>query len=235
LFKQSAFIFIFLISCNQISQKSYINFFLKTYEPKQGDLIFQDLDSSPLCDAIEAVTPGVFNQNFSHVGMIIKHENNYHIIEAFSQGVKIVTIEEFLKRSIDENGIPKITIARIDQKTQKLNPHIIDRINTVSTTFLNTPYDEYFLLENNSFYCSEFLYQVFKEANNGKDFFELAPMTFKNSDGEFSKIWKDYFKKLEHNIPEGMLGINPGKMTLNKHLKYIYNYKNPNEFISNNL
>jgi hypothetical protein len=38
---------------------------------KEGDLLFQDLDSSPLCDAIELVTPGYNDANFSHIGLIV--------------------------------------------------------------------------------------------------------------------------------------------------------------------
>ena len=35
-------------------------------------LAISDLDSSPLCDAIETVTPGYKNANFSHIGIIIE-------------------------------------------------------------------------------------------------------------------------------------------------------------------
>ncbi len=38
---------------------------------KEGDLLFQDLDSSPVCDAIELVTPGYKGANFSHIGIVV--------------------------------------------------------------------------------------------------------------------------------------------------------------------
>ena len=38
---------------------------------KKGDILFQDLDSSPLCDAIELVTKGYDNRNFSHIGIVV--------------------------------------------------------------------------------------------------------------------------------------------------------------------
>jgi len=209
------------------AQENYIDFFLKNYTPKEGDFIFQDLDSSPLCDAIEEVTPGIFNQNFSHVGMIIKDKKKYKIIEAFSEGVKIISMKQFLKRSLTQDGIPKITIAQINSKTLKEKPDIISRAIKKSRKFLGLPYDEKFIMNNNAFYCSEFLYQIFHLED---EFFELAPMTFKNSKGEFLKIWIDYFNDLNMEIPEKELGINPGKMTLNENLKFIYNYKNPRKF-----
>ncbi|MHC4724324.1 MAG: hypothetical protein ACYS9V_08765 [Planctomycetota bacterium] len=40
------------------------------FEPKEGDLLFQDLDCGPLCDAIEKVTTGYQGSNFSHVGIL---------------------------------------------------------------------------------------------------------------------------------------------------------------------
>ena len=39
-----------------------------------GDLLFQDLDSSPLCGAIELVTPGYKGANLSHIGIIIENK-----------------------------------------------------------------------------------------------------------------------------------------------------------------
>ena len=41
-----------------------------SFKLKNGDLLFQDLDSSPLCDAIEKVTSGFNNLNFSHIGRL---------------------------------------------------------------------------------------------------------------------------------------------------------------------
>lgn len=202
----------------------YIDYFLEKYNPNEGDFIFQDLDSSPLCDAIEEVTPGIFNQNFSHVGMIIKYNNTYKVIEAFSNGVEIVNLKDFLIRSVNSVGVPKITIAKIHPIFQKENPNIISKAIEKSKKLLKTPYDSRFLLDNDSLYCSEFLYEIFNLEN---EFFELAPMTYKDSNGDFLKIWIDYFKNLNMEIPEKRLGINPGKMTLNKNLKFIYNYKDP--------
>ena len=41
------------------------------FELQEGDFLFQDLDSSPLCDAIELVTPGYKDANFSHIGLVV--------------------------------------------------------------------------------------------------------------------------------------------------------------------
>jgi len=221
-------ILLFFLINTSFAQENYIDFFLKEYDPKEGDIIFQDLDSSPLCGAIEEVTPGIFNQNFSHVGLIISIENKFKIIESFSNGVKIIDFQDFLIRSLTDSGVPKITIARIHEEIQKKHPNLITNAIKKSKDFLGSPYDEEFLLNNNSFYCSEFIYEIFSQ---DFDFFNLNNMTFKNKDGIYLKIWVDYFKQLKMEIPEQKKGINPGIMTLNKNLKFIYNYKTPFKFI----
>jgi len=53
-----------------------------------GDFLFQDLDSSPLCEAIEIVTPGYKNGNFSHVGIVIDISDSTYILEAIPDKVK---------------------------------------------------------------------------------------------------------------------------------------------------
>ena len=47
---------------------------------KDGDFLFQDLDSSELCEAIEAVTEGYKGSNLSHVGLVTKQNNEVLVI-----------------------------------------------------------------------------------------------------------------------------------------------------------
>ena len=59
---------------------------------EEGDLLFQDLDSSPLCDAIELVTTGHNNANFSHIGLIVSKNRNLKVLEAIPPKVKLTEI-----------------------------------------------------------------------------------------------------------------------------------------------
>ena len=54
------FILISIIFCSCSESKE------KKFQLQVGDFLFQDLDSSPLCEAIESVTPGYKDQKFSH-------------------------------------------------------------------------------------------------------------------------------------------------------------------------
>ena len=72
-------------------------------------------------------------------------------------------------------------------------------------------YDEFFSIENDKYYCSELIYDIFDQTNF--TLFELKPMTFKEpKTNRFMQIWTDYFSALSYKIPEGMLGINPFQM-----------------------
>ena len=79
----------------------YIKLFLlascsSNFELQEGDLLFQDLDSSPLCDAIELVTPGYKDANLSHIGFVIKEDKKLKVIEAIPPAVKKTSIKKFL-------------------------------------------------------------------------------------------------------------------------------------------
>jgi len=63
---------LFYIACGNNTTKEYTEFQLEL-----GDILFQDLDSSPLCDAIELVTPGFKDGNFSHIGIVVEIGDDY--------------------------------------------------------------------------------------------------------------------------------------------------------------
>ena len=187
------------------------------YELKEGDIFFQDLDSSPLCDAIEKVTKGINNKDLSHVGICIIENSHFYILEAFTHGVKMVKIEEFLKRSVNSDGNPKIIIGRLKPEYKNLIQPAIKK----GKKLIGKEYDELFIIGNDKYYCSELIYEMFLTSEGG--LFELKPMTFVDPESkEFLKIWLDYFEKLSYNIPEGMPGLNPGGMSFSKNIDIIY-------------
>ena len=75
------------------------------FQLHQGDLLFQDLDSSPLCDAIELVTPGYKGASLSHIGMIVElgdpycinpdynYNDHVRVLEALPNKVRITSID----------------------------------------------------------------------------------------------------------------------------------------------
>ena len=186
---------------------------------KNGDLLFQDLDSSPLCDAIEKVTSGFDNLNFSHIGIVTIVQNKTYVLEAFSNGVDTINLDQFLNRSINSANKPKVVVGRVNKKYSALIPKAIE----AGMNLIGKEYDEEFKTNNNKFYCSELIYDIFVEANNNDPFFNLQPMTYKYN-GETLDTWVTYFEKLNISIPENEPGINPGGISLSKKIDIIYNY-----------
>ncbi|MEM9052950.1 MAG: YiiX/YebB-like N1pC/P60 family cysteine hydrolase [Bacteroidota bacterium] len=190
----------------------------KSSQPQlqEGDLLFQDLDCGALCDAIEAVTEGVDGKDFSHCGMVVLVDDTLKVIEAIGEGVQLNSLEDFYKRSgsTDET----ITVARVKNAYREL----IDEASEFAIARLEEGYDEPFHLDNGKWYCSELLYESFKSANGGSDFFELAPMTFKDPETkEFFPAWVEYYDELGEEIPEGELGLNPGSISRSKKIDII--------------
>jgi endonuclease/exonuclease/phosphatase family metal-dependent hydrolase len=194
------------------------------YTPQPGDLLFQDLDSGPLCVAIEKVTQGVDGAQFSHVGMVSEAgENGTLVIEAVSEGVVETPLEEFLQRSADSEGRPKVLVGRLKPGYRPLIPKAV----VTARSFLGRPYDRVFAMENESFYCSELIYEAFRQAA-GEPLFALAPMTFIDPDtGATFPAWQDYYRELGAPIPEGEPGLNPAGMSRAPVLRIVHAYGEP--------
>jgi hypothetical protein len=201
-----AFLF---VGCNAFTKDEISN------EPAtqlmEGDLLFINLDCGPLCDAIEAVTEGAHGKDFSHCGMLAMNGNTLMVIEAIGDKVQYTSITDFLARSADTT----ITVGR----PSSLKSEVVSRAVAYAQEQLGESYDDSYLFDNGKWYCSELIYESFKAANSGLEFFEPSPMTFKvPGEDEFFNAWVDYYENLHQPIPEGMLGVNPGGLSRSEHL-----------------
>jgi Permuted papain-like amidase enzyme, YaeF/YiiX, C92 family len=180
----------------------------------EGDILFQNLDCGPLCDAIEQVTDGYNHRKFSHCGLVTKDNDSLKILEAIGSSVTLTPLHKFLLRSNDTASLQNIIVGRAKPQYQQ----IVGNAVAFAKGQIGVGYDDEFLMNNNKWYCSELMYEAFKKANNNVDFFSLAPMTFKDPNtNQFSPAWVAYYKNLNAPIPQGQLGINPGGMsTCNK-------------------
>lgn len=206
-----------LVGCHQgTCQKS------KAFALRPGDLLFQDIDSGPLCDAIEKVTRGFEGANFSHVGIVAKDDNGKSVvIEAVSEGVKVTQLHSFLDKSLDARGCPKVVVGRLKSPYDNLIPSALEE----AALLKGKGYDKVFAIDNDAYYCSELIYEIFLRANDNKPIFILQPMTFKDPDtGKTMPAWEDYFSKLDIPVPEGQPGINPGGISRSAILTVVHKY-----------
>lgn len=168
---------------------------------KTGDLVFQKMNCGELCEAIHAVTEGFQGNDFSHLGLIIVERDSVFVLEAAGSEVRMVSFEIFA-----QNTYSPMYYGRLKKKYQNLIPQVV----TFSKQQIGIPYDDDYLYDNGKYYCSELIYDAFKEAY-GKPFFELSPMTFKQpGNEEFFSAWAEYYQNLGVEIPEGAPGCNPG-------------------------
>tara|TARA_B100001250_G_scaffold395658_1_gene400797 strand:- start:111 stop:803 length:693 start_codon:yes stop_codon:yes gene_type:complete len=198
-----------------------------------GDILFQDLDSSPLCDAIELVTNGYKGANLSHIGIVVElgnphcinnpdynYEKHIRILEAIPNKVKTTRLDSFLNRSLDKNQNPKVIVGRLKSNYQFKIHDAIDFLKSK----IGEKYDHEFIINNNAYYCSELIYEAFQKDS----VFNLNPMTFLHPEGKDTlKTWKEYYYNLGIEIPQNKPGINPGIMSLSQKINIVHIYGIP--------
>jgi len=196
----------------------------QTFTLQNGDLLFQDSDCGEFCDAIEKVTEGYEGANLSHIGMVILSKDGPQVIEATTKGVVMTDLKTFLSRSNDKNGDSKVIVGRVNETHSELIPDAVQ----YAQSLLGKKYDHVFDTKNNTYYCSELVYESFKYANGGKELFQLYPMTFIDPETkETFRIWSNYYNELGKSIPEGKLGLNPGGISLSSKISIVHMYGMP--------
>lgn len=181
---------------------------------KEGDLVFQDLDCGPLCDAIEAVTEGYKQRDFSHVAIIIKENGRLRAIEAIGTEVRTISIDSLFQRTPNEN---KYLVMRLNEEYLSRSKNISKK----SLQYLGKKYDDRFIMNNDSLYCSELVYEVYNTAIKSQ-IFDLQAMTYKEpGTDKYFDAWVEYYKSLKSFIPEGMPGINPGLISRSPYLRIV--------------
>jgi len=192
-----------------------------TFEWQEGDILFQDGDCGDFCEAIRKVTDGYDGRDFSHNGFLVKEDDEWFVLEAISKGVSKTPLSDFLNRHHDQDGNPKIIVGRLKAQHRLLIPDALSN----ATSLIGKPYDAYFDLENDAYYCSELIHLSLQKANDGTPVFTVHPMTFKDPDtNEVFGIWASYFDALGTDIPENQPGLNPGGMSMDPAIDIIYDF-----------
>jgi len=177
-----------------------------------GDLVFRSTSAGGISDAINSVTKNSQQISYSHMGICIVENNNIWVYHAApAKGVCKELLEDFCRP--DTAFTYTTDLYRLDISIQSLK-----EIKTKLDNYLGQPYDSTYIINNEGYYCSEFIYDVFK--NN--EIFKLNTMTFKDPlTGLFHDGWIEHYKNLGIEIPEGQPGCNPNDMSKNKKLKFI--------------
>ena len=220
LLKIRVLVIVFLLT-TQVAAQEIKRTDYQSFKFENGDLLFQDLDCGGLCTAIETVTEGVNGKSFSHLGLVHIYHDSVVVIEAIGKSVQVIPIQVFVNRNLEAAGNPKVLVTRLVNNNPSLKKKAID----FAVSQLGMPYDDAFLYDNGSYYCSELIYEAFKTANDDLPFFELTPMTFKDPvTKEMFPVWVEYYENLKMPIPEGKLGCNPGGISRSEKLKVVASF-----------
>lgn len=192
----------------------------KPFRLETGDLLFQVNGRSRYTDAIRNVTSGIEQLEFTHVGVVNIEQGDTCVLEAVPFGVIKSKLNKFFRSSAKQNGNPIVVVGRLKPQLQKYIPAAIERIKKL----LGKRYDYIFDPNDDDYYCSELVYVTYLRKRN-KPIFKMKPMTFRDKrTGETSPLWIEHFKRHKCEIPEGVLGTNPGDMSRSKEIRIVHHY-----------
>ena len=179
-----------------------------------GDLIFvgipadYDLDASSMDSAITEATGSDTGLNLIHAAIAeVDPEGRVWIIDAtIKHGVDRHPLDTFLRDfTLRDGSYPVFKILRLKDNRQA------EQYVENAKKQLGLPYDSAFLPDNDALYCTELVYECYRDGN-GQPLFQAAPMNFKNAEGEFPLYWEQLFALLDQPIPQGIPGTNPQGM-----------------------
>ena len=179
---------------------------------KHGDLLFVGTSGSGLGNAITEVTENEKAKNYSHVAMVFEIGDSLFVIDATPKhGVSIRAIGQFIEEESSNEVI--IDLYRTGLSHEQIN----EAVKTI-TPHIGLPYNHAYAITDTAFYCSQLIHVAFEEYS----VFNMEPMTFKK-DGKTLDFWKEYYKELGTDIPEGVLGCNPNGMAADDDIRFIGN------------
>lgn len=184
---------------------------LKTSEIQNGDLLFVEAETKNLSGAISRVTENNQTISFDHIAIVEKNKNKINVLEAsIKKGSNKTSYSRFLNNHIKN----KIILYRLKPEFQFAIPNAILKANEM----LGKPYNKTYILNENSFYCSDFIERSFRKSK----IFDLKPMTFINpKTGKTDEFWKNFYEDLGLKVPEGKLGCNPNGLSASSKIEKI--------------
>lgn len=130
-----------------------------SYEPKEGDLVFQSLPVGDLVETIE----GVSNSRYSHVGLIVSKNGTWYVREAIGMVIGMVT-ETPLSFWIVRGRNASFDVYRLKDPYKGYVKKMVHE----SEKYLGRPYDYKYELDDETIYCSELIYKSFLSASGAK-------------------------------------------------------------------
>jgi len=182
-------------------------------EIKSGDIVFRGAVKSNLSEAINDVTQTTKSTNYTHIGICDVVDDEVVVYHSdLGKGVIKESLEQFI--ASEDTVSYNVDLYRI----KSIESQQIKKAISMAKSLIGNPYNFTYILEDEGYYCSEYIYELFKTDS----IFKLEPMSFKNPEtNTFHKGWIEHYRNLGIIIPEGKLGCNPNGMANSTNLNYI--------------
>lgn len=180
---------------------------------KNGDLLFVTAKETGLSGAINNVTQKQKEASFDHIGIVEKENNHWYVLHAAPKGgSQKQDLNFFLKDQADDGQ--KVIIYRLKPKYQNAVPAALKKAESM----IGKPYNFNYILDENSFYCSDYIERAFREDH----IFRLEPMTFIDpKTGKTNEFWAEFYKKKNLKVPENEPGCNPNGLAASDKLERV--------------
>ncbi|WP_228429259.1 YiiX/YebB-like N1pC/P60 family cysteine hydrolase [Chryseobacterium sp. 52] len=180
---------------------------------KKGDLLFVTAKETGLSGAINNVTQKQKEVSFDHIGIAEKENNQWYVLHAAPKGgSQKQELKSFLKDQSDDGQ--RVMIYRLKPEYQKSVPIALKKAESM----LGKPYNFNYILDDHSYYCSDYIERAFRE----NSIFKLEPMTFIDpKTGKTNEFWSTFYAKKNLAVPEGQPGCNPNGLAASDKLERI--------------
>jgi uncharacterized protein YycO len=184
---------------------------------QNGDLLFVTAKETGLSGAINNVTQKQEHVSFDHIGIVEKNKDGFFVLHAAPKGgSQRQGIKSFITDQVNDGQ--HIIVYRLKPQYRHTIPSAIANADSM----LGKPYNFNYILDENSYYCSDFIERAFRKDH----IFKLEPMTFIDpKSGTTNTFWKDFYQKKNLKVPEGELGCNPNGLAASEKLVRIKELK----------
>lgn len=180
---------------------------------KNGDLLFVTAKETGLSGAINNVTQKQKIASFDHIGILEKVDGKMYVLHAAPKGgSQKQNLKDFIADQKEDGQ--NVVVYRLKPQYQKSIPTAIEKAHSM----LGKPYNFNYILDENSYYCSDFIERAFRN----DQIFKLEPMTFIDpKTGKINVFWEEFYGKKNLKVPEGEPGCNPNGLAGSEKLERI--------------
>lgn len=170
---------------------------------QDGDLLFVTAANTGLSAAIDDATRTDGSTSYDHVALVAHEHASAVVLHADEHGSRQQTLASFLAEMAQRHR--HVDLYRLKQASSD----VIGAAIVQARRMLGRPYNDSYVLDENSYYCSDFIERAFR----AHKVFALQPLRFRNPDtGIIAPYWIEFYRQRGMQVPEGQPGTNPNDM-----------------------